>query len=322
MSASRELDKEQIASLIRHVRQNISIAQPPPSFEKVSLGTSERIVQGKFPSIELLFEDLCRQLRVELSRSLGAVFDAKVLSVSEERVSSVFQSLSSPANLHIFSLPPLPGEAVLMFGDSLVDQIVDFGFGGNGENVRKHARREYTAIERRVMAKHALCVLDVLSKSLSKTVSLDARYKRAEEHTQSLVEFNGSDKIVRVRLCLSCKSSDSSLEFFIPRRLLNPLCEMLGGAGASARDSNPENERRLRKHLLRTSVPVAAILGRGKILTKDIFSLKVGDFIPLDSVPKTPISVEVGGREKFRATVGEKNGSRAVMISSVSENKD
>lgn len=317
-----ELDKEQIESLLGHIGQRRTIPKPTPSFEKLSLGESERIVQGKFPGVTLLFEDLARQLRAELSRSIAAVFDIRVRDISEERVSTVFQSLSTPANLHVFSLSPLPGEAVLFFSDPLVDQIVDFGFGGSGVNFRRHSRREYTAIERRVMGKHALSVLESLAGCISKTLSVEARYKRAEEHTQSLVEFNGSDKIARVSLSVSCKGHDSDIEFFLPQRLFKPLQEKLGGFGNPSRVSNPEMERRLRKHLLHTTVPVAAVLGRAKILTKDIFSLKVGDFIPLDSAPKSPVRVEVGGREKFQATIGKKNGSRAVMISSVSNAVD
>jgi len=282
---------------------------------RIDLANQERIVRGRMPGIDLVYDRFARSIRPALSSMLGQNCMLSVSSVSVTKFGAWTKTLKLPSSIHIFRMPPLKGQAMLCISTSLVIAIVDCLFGGAGGKPSKIEGREFTAIENRLIAKVVLLALDHLKEAWSAVSAIDFVYVRAEQNPLAVNIISSSDMAVIVDLGLELDHSRGSFSFCLPYLLLEPLRETLtSGFHGAGLHADEETKRRITRNVMDAEVELSVCLATGKVKSRDLLKLKVGDIIPLATPADAKAIISVQGRPKFEGVVGDHRGSRAVKI--------
>ena len=78
--------------------------------------------------------------------------------------------------------------------------------------------------------------------------------------------------------------------------------------------ATPENVDRIARSLRGSVVEMVAELANTAITTRDLLGLRVGDIITTKRDVHDPIFVSVEGIPKFRASVGQLKGQKAIQV--------
>lgn len=286
-----------------------------PNARQYDLASQERIIRGRMPTMELVFDRFARTFRTDLSKFLGRTCFINVGGIEIVKFGMFMKKLPLPSSLHIYRMPPLHGYGLLVVSTPLVFGIVDSLFGGKGSGNVKIEGREYTAIENRLIGKIVMMALDLLKDAWSPIHPLDFVYVRSEFNPLAIAIVPPTDVVVIVTIEVELEQESTTLIFCTPYSTIEPIRQKLTTGFQSTRlelDSNLI--RRMEVILRQTPVNMSVELGRGKIQARDAAALKVGDIVPLETSPGDPAILKVEGLAKYNGTVGSYRGSRALRV--------
>ncbi len=121
------------------------------SVRAYNLGTQERIVRGRMPTMELINERFARYLRIGLFNYMHRNAEISVGPIKVQKYSEFIRNLVVPTNLNLVSVKPLRGTALVIFDPNLVFLVVDNMFGGDGRFHTRVEGRDFTATEQRII---------------------------------------------------------------------------------------------------------------------------------------------------------------------------
>src|SRR5271167_4144453 len=149
-----------------------------------NLGTQERIVRGRMPTLELVNERFARLLRVGLFNFMRKSAEISVGQVRVLKYGEFVRNLPVPTNLNMVLMHPLRGTALMVFDPNLVFLIIDNLFGGDGRFHTRVEGRDFTPTEMRMIQ----CLLDVVFAELEKAWlpvhKIKFEYLRSEVNSQ------------------------------------------------------------------------------------------------------------------------------------------
>ena len=283
---------------------------------KIDLVSShERIVRGKLPGMELVFERFSRSLRNTLTRTLGRNCLVTVESIETVKFGQFLKKLPLPSSLHLFRMAPLSGQALAVFSHSLASVLIDVSFGGTGGGKLKAEGREYSPIETRLLGKAAITVIDELPAAFEPIAALQCVYASSESNPLAVSIAPSSDNVVLAALDVTIENGSGQLTFCFPWTALQPLREKLSsGMRSSSAERSSTSSAEMRSHLLAATCEIAVQLGQGTIAVKDLLELRTGDVLPLETPATAPATVSIEGKPKFFASVGTSKGNKAAKI--------
>jgi flagellar motor switch protein FliM len=241
---------------------------------------------------------------------------------SDARVSEAQASLSTFADwrdgqsgdgaICRFRLLPMNGVVVMFFPVSLVRQLVDAFYGGNGDacDVRDgFSTGELRFVERlgeRCGAMMADAWADIIAlKPQLGTIATDwSGVDWVRGGDQVVVQTFGASSAALTNCNISIIYSANALRTVSRRGEAEPLQE--------AEPVDAEWRDRLTGALLQTRLPLRTIFARPEMKLARLLTLKPGDIVPITLPSRVPVSV--AGRLFAEATVGEANGRVAIRI--------
>ena len=116
-----------------------------------NLGTQERIVRGRMPTLELVNERFARYLRIGMFNYMHRNAEISVGPIRVQKYSEFIRNLVVPTNLNLVVAKPLRGTALFVFDPNLVFLVVDNMFGGDGRFHTRVEGRDFTATEQRII---------------------------------------------------------------------------------------------------------------------------------------------------------------------------
>lgn len=116
-----------------------------------NLGTQERIVRGRMPTLELVNERFARYLRIGLFNYMHRTTEISVGPIRVQKYSEFIRNLVVPTNLNLVAAKPLRGTGLFVFDPNLVFLVVDNMFGGDGRFHTRVEGRDFTATEQRII---------------------------------------------------------------------------------------------------------------------------------------------------------------------------
>ena len=121
------------------------------SIRAYNLGTQERIVRGRMPTLELINERFARYLRIGLFNYMHRNAEISVGPIRVQKYSEFIRNLVVPTNLNLVAAKPLRGTALFVFDPNLVFLVVENMFGGDGRFHTRVEGRDFTATEQRII---------------------------------------------------------------------------------------------------------------------------------------------------------------------------
>lgn len=278
-----------------------------------NLGTQERIVRGRMPTLELVNERFARYLRIGMFNYMHRNAEISVGPIRVQKYSEFIRNLVVPTNLNLVVAKPLRGTALFVFDPNLVFLVVDNMFGGDGRFHTRVEGRDFTATEQRIIQGLLNVVFVEYSKSWKPVHDITFEYIRSEMNSQFANIATPSEIVVSTTFTLEFGGATADMHICFPYSMLEPIRDLLYSTMQS--DQLSTDKRwigTLRKQLQSAEVEIVAPLGSGKISLREILKLKAGDVIPLNIPSK--IEAQVDNVPLIECTYGQQNGQYALKV--------
>jgi flagellar motor switch protein FliM len=286
--------------------------------QEYDLSSPRKIVRGKLPSLDITNENFTRMFRKTLSTTLRRVVGINTLSVNYLKYEEFLRTLPLPSSLHIFKMPPLKGEMLLIVESKLIFTLVDCLFGGTGKEEFKVEGRDFTPIENNLIKKIVLSALSDLEEAWKSMVKVNTVYMRSEMNPQFGQIVAPSDVVVVIRFEIEMDYSSGLITLCVPYASLEPIRDKLQGSySADKLEADEEWIARVREEIKKSAVGLCVELGQTGLTGREIANLKKGDVVLLDQYISDPLPVYLGQNLKFKGRPGVCRGNRAIQITEI-----
>lgn len=329
---ARILTQEEIDALLSTV---VAAEQEPSETAEAAAGLPDRrasVYDFKHPNrvskdqirkLENIHDKFGGHLASALSTIQRAIVDVDLVSVDQITYTEYIAGLVAPSCTYTFRLPPLEGLCILDFDTSLAFAIVDRLFGGRG--TAYEAERELTGIERNVMRKIIGRVFEQLEQGWERVVAAKAEQVGFETNPHFLQVVPPGETVIVVAMQLNMPSASGQITICYPYVALEKVLERLSTQSwtDAVRVTAPSDERVQIARMIRgVTAEVSAVLANTELSVRDLLSLEPGTVIPLPIQIGDPVTVRIGGKDKYLGTAGNVRRRRAVKIEATITDED
>jgi flagellar motor switch protein FliM len=111
-----------------------------------------------------------------------------------------------------------------------------------------------------------------------------------------------------------------TMSLCIPYNVIEPIMGMLAAQNwfsYQRKGGQEDHVRKLTKNVSNAPVQMRAFLAQTSISLNDLMSLQPGDLITTDKECNADVLIQVEGKNKFFASIGQFKGNRAVRVTKV-----
>jgi flagellar motor switch protein FliM len=278
-----------------------------------NLGTQERIVRGRMPTLELINERFARYLRIGLFNYMHRTTEISVGPIRVQKYSEFIRNLVVPTNLNLVAAKPLRGTSLFVFDPNLVFLVVDNMFGGDGRFHTRVEGRDFTPTEQRIIRGMLDVVFTEYVRAWAPVFNLQPEFIRSEMNSQFANIATPSEVVVATSFSVEFGGSQAEMHVCFPYSMLEPIRDLLY---SSMQSDHLTSDRRwiklLTRQLQTAEVELACTFGTARVSLRDIVDMRVGDVIPLAVQPL--LQAEVDGVPVFECRQGTRNGRYALRV--------
>ena len=313
------LSQEEVDALLRGVSGEADEQAPAEDAGAVrpyDIGRQERIVRGRMPTLELINERFARLLRIGLYNFMRKSAEISVGTVRVLKFSEFLRNLVVPTNLNLVQIKPLRGTALVVVEPTLVFQIVDSLFGGDGRFHTRVEGRDFTPTEMRIIRRLLQVVFDEYQKAWEPIFELHFEYVRSEMNTQFANIATPTEVVVTTSFSIDLGAGSSDIHICMPYAMLEPIRNVIYSAVQADRsDADSRWIGLLTQQVYGTEVEVVANLAHAKVNIGQLMALQPGDVISLD-LPDV-VHALVDGVAVLECRYGVMNGQYALKVDKV-----
>ncbi|WP_263768700.1 flagellar motor switch protein FliM [Propionivibrio soli] len=283
------------------------------SIRSYNLGTQERIVRGRMPTLELINERFARYLRIGLFNYMHRTTEISVGPIRVQKYSEFIRNLVVPTNLNLVSAKPLRGTSLFVFDPNLVFLVVDNMFGGDGRFHTRVEGRDFTGTEQRIIRGLLNVVFTEYARSWKPVYAISFEYIRSEMNSQFANIATPSEIVISTTFSLEFGGTAADMHICFPYSMVEPIRDLLYSSMQS--DQLSTDQRwilMLRKQLKDAEIEIAADLGTATVSLRQILEMRTGDIIPIN-IPDKIIAC-VDGIPLCECAYGQQNGQYALKI--------
>ncbi len=315
---SETLSQDEVSALLRgladgDVPTEDSASEPGATLDYDLLG-EERIVARRFQALDLVRERLVRRLKVSFASVLGAPPEIEAKPLEMLKFATFRNRLETPANLHLFTMSPLRGDAVVVVSSTLAYALVDKVFGGAGRMPTGGPRRECSAIEMQTIQRVVSHALADFAEALAPLHPIGCAYTRCETNPISVAICAPTDQILMLPFHCDLGGGALPLTLAIPFAMLEPIRAKLGEPEAVERGPDATWMSALAGAVQGSDVTMSVELGTAEVTAREVLALKVGDVLAIDTRADDPLAVYVEGIRLMTGVPGISRGNNAVRV--------
>lgn len=278
-----------------------------------NLGTQERIVRGRMPTMELINERFARYLRIGLFNYMHRNAEISVGPIKVQKYSEFIRNLVVPTNLNLVSVKPLRGTALVIFDPNLVFLVVDNMFGGDGRFHTRVEGRDFTATEQRIIQGMLNVVFGEYERSWKPVHELKFEYIRSEMNSQFANIATPSEIVVSTSFTLEFGGATADMHICMPYSMVEPIRDLLYSTMQSDQLSTDKRwVGTLRRQLQTAEVELVANLAHATVSLRQVLKMKPGDVIPV-VIPEV-LNVEVDGVAIMECKYGQQSNQYALKV--------
>lgn len=285
------------------------------NIQPYDLTNQDRVIRGRMPILEIIYERFIRQFRVSLSNSLRKISTISMISTDLLKFGEFVNTLPIPSCMCIMRFNELRGPALIVFESKLAYAIIDSYFGGTDRPFTKIEGKEFTSIELSFMKRVMDMAISDLEEAWAPVHRIDAQYLRTEINPQFVGVVPPSDVIITTTFEVEFESASGTIMVVIPYSTIEPIKQKLSSSYQSENDVVDSLwTQSMHEHVNQSYAEAIVKLGETSITIGDLVGLQVGDIIPLNQEVSGELMVEVENVDKLACLPGEYKGSRAVQI--------
>ncbi|ENO89538.1 flagellar motor switch protein FliM [Thauera linaloolentis] len=311
------LSQEEVDALLRGVTGESDEPeveeQSTEGVRPYNLGTQERIVRGRMPTMELINERFARYLRIGFFNYVHRNTEVSVGTIKVQKYAEFVRNLVVPTNLNLVTAKPMRGTGLIVFDPNLVFLVVDNMFGGDGRFHTRVEGRDFTPTEQRIIQGMLDVVFAEYTKAWAPVFKLEFEYVRSEMNSQFANIATPSEIVIATTFSLEIGGAQAEMHVCFPYSMLEPIRDLLYSTMQSDHITSDRRWIKLLSRQLRAAdVELYCNLGTARVTLRDIVDMRVGDVIPLN-VPEV-LSAEIDGVPVFECRQGTKNGRYAIRV--------
>ncbi|HVL08635.1 MAG TPA: flagellar motor switch protein FliM [Burkholderiaceae bacterium] len=310
------LSQDEIDALLRGVSDDAEDDAPAEAaggIRPYNLGTQERIVRGRMPTLEIINERFARNWRIALFNFMRRNAEISVGQVKVQKYSEFIRNLVVPTSINLVQVKPLRGTALFVFDPNLIFLIVDNLFGGDGRFHTRVEGRDFTQVEQRIIQRLLNLVFEHYGSAWQPVYPIEFEYLRAEMHTEFANVATPNEVVVTTSFHVEFGNNGGDVHICMPYTMLEPIRDLLS---SSIQGETLEVDKRwvrlLSQQVQTAEVNLVANLAETPITLADILNMKVGDVIPLDITPT--LTGNVDGVPVMECSYGTFNGQYALRV--------
>jgi len=285
------------------------------NIQPYDLTNQDRVIRGRMPILEIIYERFIRQFRVSLSNSLRKISTISMISTDLLKFGEFVNTLPIPSCMCILRFNELRGPALMVFESKLAYAIIDSYFGGTDRPFTKIEGKEFTQIELSFMRRVMDMAVADLEEAWAPVHKIDAQYIRTEINPQFVGVVPPSDVIIATTFEVEFESASGTIMVVVPYSTIEPIKQKLSSSFQTDNDQIDSLwTNSMHEHIKDVEADVVVKLGDTNMTVGDLVNLQVGDIIPLNQETSGEVDMEVHQLKKFKCLIGTYKGSRAVQI--------
>jgi len=295
----------------------VTDTQGNPDVTLYDLTNQDRVIRGRMPTLDIIYERFIRIFRMSLSNALRKIATISIISTDLLKFGEFVNTLPIPSCMCILRFESLRGPALLVFESKLAYALVDSFFGGTDRPYTKVEGKEFTRIELSIMRKVMDLAIKDLEEAWTPVHKVDITFVRTEVNPQFVGVVPPSDFIICTTFEIELENASGTVALVIPYATVEPIKTKLNASFQTELERlDKEWTLKLEEHLRNTESTVLINLGSAMITVGDLVNLNIGDIIPLSQNADGELEVLVEGVSKFKCLLGVSRGNRAVQITS------
>lgn len=279
----------------------------------------ERVSKDQMRALEALHEGFGRNFGAALSGYLRTIIEVSVAHIEQLTYSEFIHSLPNPTCFNLLKAEQLDGQLCLEISPLIIYPIIDRLLGGSNADLFI-PQRPLTQIEQRLVQKITDRATQFLSDAWSHLQPVTFSVQDFESNPQLVQIVPPNETVVVVGFELRIGNRAGTISLCIPYNVIEPIMGQLVAQSwfTYQRGGNQDDAiRKLSRNVSGAPVDLHVVLARTQISMGDLLALEVGDLITTEKPISTPVTIQVEGKNKFLATIGQMRGKRAVQITRV-----
>jgi flagellar motor switch protein FliM len=285
------------------------------------LTNQDRVIRGKMPTLDIIYERFIRLFRMSLSNALRKIASISMVSNDLIKFGEFVNTLPIPSCMCIMRFESLRGPAIFIFESKLAYALVDSFFGGTDRPFTKIEGKEFTKIELSIMKKVMDMAIKDLDEAWDPVHKVNVEFVRTEVNPQFVGVVPPSDVIVSTTFEVELENASGTLSLVVPYGTLEPIKNKLNSSFQSELGRGDRDwAMKLEDHLKNVETEILVNLGTALITVGDLVNLNVGDIIPLGQDADGELNLMIEGVPKLFCALGVSRGNRAVQVTRVIDN--
>ena len=279
------------------------------------LTSQDRIIRGRLPQLEVIYEKFMRSFRVSLSSALRKIATLNLASTDFLKFGEFINTQPMPTCMSVLRFNALRGSALLVIESKLAYALVDNFFGGFDRPYNKDGK-DFTAIELQIIRKVVNLAIGDLEEAWASVEKIDCSFVRTEINPQFVGIVPPTDIVIASTFDVELENANGIITLVIPYATIEPIKQKLSTGFQVESDQTDKKlwTSVLQDQLLGTEVDIKVDLGSTEIDLQELMNMKVGDVISLEQDSTGELDVQVEGVKKFKCYYGIHHGSVAVQV--------
>src|SRR3954469_16301925 len=280
------------------------------------LTSQKRIIRGRLPQLDVIYEKFMRSFRVSLSSALRKIAAINHASTDFLKFGEFINTLPMPTCMSVLRFNALRGSALLVIESKLAYALVDSFFGGDDRPYTKVEGKDFTPIEISIVRKVVELAIEDLENAWLSVEKIDCSFVRTEVNPQFVGIVPPTDVVIASTFDVELENANGTIPLVIPYATIEPIKQKLSTGFQVESDQTDKKlwTAVLQEQLLETKVDVHVELGQTEITLNELMKLKPGDVVPLDQDANGEFDIQVEATKKFKAFYGISHGSVAVQV--------
>lgn len=288
-------------------------AEPQP----FALGQNGARPAERLNGLERMGEKLARAFKDAVEPFARARAQVPTPTLETRSFGEWTNDLPAFVSLSHYRMRPLKGGMLIAIEPDFIAALVESFYGGAGGASRPHRGSDFTGSEELLLKRLRSKLVAILDEHWNQITPVEMSLAVHETNVAHIGFARSDETVVVQRFAVAAGALTTMVQIVYPLASIRPIEARL--ASKVHDDDEPSTNdawrRRMADALAHVRLPVRSVLARPEISVAELLALKVGDVIPIQLAPRTPLLA--GQRRIAEGMIGEQDGRAAMMIEHV-----
>lgn len=280
------------------------------------LTSQDRIIRGRLPQLDVIYEKFMRSFRVTLSSAIRKIASLNHSSTDFLKFGEFINTLPTPTCMSVLRMGNLRGSALFVIETKLAYALIDSFFGGDDRPYTKMEGKDFTPIELSIVKKVVELAIKDLEDAWESVEVIDCSFIRTEINPQFVGIVPPTDVVIASTFDVELEKASGTMTLVMPYASIEPIKQKLSSGFQVEADQTDKKiwSKIISAQLRDVNLDIKVNLGEAMITIEDLMGLKVGNVLSLNQDASKEISVLVEGVPKFKGFYGLSHGSIAMKV--------